>query len=68
MNLFNNGAIKLTIDDLRKRLKGMNYVWVAKNTTPKLTRAQVAGIAEGTTQKPDYHVVTTLMQFFEGQE
>ena len=66
MNLFNNGEIKLTIDELRKRLKGMNYVWVAKNTT--LTRAQVAGIAEGTTKKPDYHVVTTLMQFFEGQE
>lgn len=56
----------MSIDDLRKRLKGMNYSWVARETG--LKRFQVAGVADGTTKKPEYEVVKTLIEFFEGSD
>ncbi len=55
----------MNIDDLRKRLKGMNYSWVARETG--LSRGKVAGIAEGTTKKPEYDVVKALITYFEGE-
>jgi hypothetical protein len=61
----NKGEIKMSIDDLRKRLKGMNYAWLGRQTG--LSRFQIAGVANGTTKKPDHNVVKTLIEYFEGE-
>jgi transcriptional regulator with XRE-family HTH domain len=55
----------MTIDDLRAKLKHMNLASVARATG--LTRRQVEGVANGTTRRPDYDVVKTLIEFFEGE-
>jgi len=56
---------KLNIDELRAKLKHMNLASVARATG--MTRHQVAGVANGTTRRPDYDVVKTLIEFFEGE-
>ena len=56
---------KMILDDLRAKLKHMNLASVARATG--LTRHQVAGVANGTTRRPDYDVVKTLIEFFEGE-
>ncbi len=55
----------MNIDELRAKLKHMNLASVARATG--LTRHQVAGVANGTTRRPDYDVVKTLIEFFEGE-
>jgi hypothetical protein len=56
---------RMSIDELRAKLKHMNLASVARATG--LTRHQVAGVANGTTRRPDYDVVKTLIEFFEGE-